>query len=83
MLVILMGGLAWIYRKGRKEGMDTACERRIKEKIDLLGEAIEDHKTEDDKIHGKIFKKIDNVESKIDVLQGSFEMIKDFITSHK
>lgn len=82
-LVILMGGLAWIYRRGRSDGIDNACEKRIKDKVDEVVKAVKDHKADDIKTHKELFTKIDNVESKIDVLQGSFEIIKNYISSHR
>jgi len=64
-LVGVLGVLAWVYHRGRKEGMDTACERRIKEKIDGVIKAVADHKKEDHDIHEKLFDKIDEVKNLI------------------
>lgn len=43
--------LGWIYKKGKSEGMDSACVRRIEEKIDKHIQDAEDWRKEDYNIH--------------------------------
>ena len=69
----ISGVLAWFYHRGFNSGLDNACETRIKDKI-------EEHMKEDEATHKEIFAKIDRVESKIDVISGSFDIIKAHIT---
>jgi len=78
----IFGVLAWIYHRGVNSGMDNACEKRIKDKVDEVVKAVADHKADDITTHKEIFTKIDRVESKIDVLQGSFDIIKNYISKH-
>ncbi len=62
-LVILMGGLAWIYRKGKGDGIDDACGIRIEGKIDALYAKVDELEKHDDEIHGKLFDNIDEVKN--------------------
>jgi len=62
-LVALMGGLAWIYRRGKAKGIDEACGIRIENKIDAVGKRVDDNRKHDDMIHGKLFDKVDEVKN--------------------
>jgi len=61
-LVILMGALAWLYRKGKSDGITDACGKRIEEKIDALAKKVADNRKHDDEIHGKLFDEIKDVQ---------------------
>ena len=69
------GSLAWLYRRGQSDGMDSACEKRIKDKIDLQGEKI-------DKMEGRSDERYSELGTKIDEVRGSVDVIKDLFTQH-
>ncbi len=73
---------AFIYRKGKSDGMDSQCERRIKQSINDLGKKVDKNATDSDKVHGELFSNIKEIGSKMDKLQGSSDVIKDLITQH-
>ena len=62
-LVALMGGLAWIYRRGKSDGITDACGVRIENKVDALATKVDDLEKHDDEIHGKLFKNIDELKN--------------------
>ncbi len=64
--------VAFVYRRGRAAGIDTACGKRIEDKIDDL-------QREGDTIHGELKKELHQIHSKIDKLTGSFETFKELI----
>ena len=68
-LAILTGiaaTIAYIYRRGISQGIDTACGKRIEDKIDAMQE-------EGDIIHKELKSEIKKVSSKVDKLVGSFD----------
>lgn len=67
--------IAYIYRRGISQGIDTACGKRIEEKIDEM-------KKDGDKVHGELQKELHQVNSKVDKLTGSFETFKALIKSN-
>ena len=74
--------LAYVYHRGKGDGIDSACEKRIKDKITKLEEKINARGKEDDIVHSAIFKKVDKVDSKLDKLTGTTIVIRDLITQH-
>ncbi len=61
--------IAYIYRRGISQGIDTACGKRIENKIDEM-------KKDGDKVHGELQKELHQVNSKVDKLTGSFDTFK-------
>ena len=59
------GVLAWVYHRGVNSGIDSACEKRIKDKIEDVGKKVDDHMEDDRKTHKDIFDKIDEVKTLI------------------
>ena len=74
------GLLAYIYRRGKSDGIDSACEIRIKDEIKKIKKSADEHAKDDIVVHNRLFKKIDVVDSKIDKLVGSIDVIKDIVT---
>lgn len=64
--------IAYIYRRGISQGIDTACGKRIEDKLDKL-------KKEGDTVHKELKNEIHEINGKIDKLTGSFEIIKELI----
>jgi len=58
--------IAYIYRRGISQGIDTACGKRIEEKLDAL-------QTDGDTIHKELKDEIHEINGKVDKLTGSFE----------
>ncbi len=58
--------IAYIYRRGISQGIDTACGKRIEQKIDAM-------QTEGDTIHNELKSEMKTVSSKVDHLVGSFD----------
>lgn len=68
-LAILTGiaaTIAYIYRRGISQGIDTACGKRIEEKIDAL-------QKDGDIVHKELKTEIKKVSTKVDTLVGSFD----------
>ena len=61
--------IAYIYRRGISQGIDTACGKRIEDKIDKL-------QSDGDKIHNELKDEVHEIHSKVDKLTGSFETFK-------
>ena len=57
--------IAWIYHRGVHSGMDTACEKRIKDDIADVKQTIINMEKHGDAVHGKLFDKIDEVRNLI------------------
>ena len=72
--------IAYVYRRGRSSAIDMACEQRIKKDISDVKIEIVKMEGKGDEVHGKIFDKIDNIDSKIDKVIGSVDIIKNLIT---
>ena len=64
--------IAYIYRRGITQGIDTACGSRIEEKLDEM-------KEEGDEIHNELKKEIHEIHSKVDNLIGAFDTFKELI----
>lgn len=64
--------IAYIYRRGISQGIDTACGKRIEKKLNDL-------KTDGDKVHKELKDEIHEINGKVDKLTGAFETIKEFI----
>jgi len=64
--------IAYIYRRGISQGIDTACGKRIEKKLNDL-------KTDGDKVHKELKDEIHEINGKVDKLTGSFETIKELI----
>jgi len=62
----IAAAIAYIYRRGISQGIDTACGKRIEEKIDAL-------QKDGDKIHNELKTEIKKVSTKVDTLVGSFD----------
>lgn len=61
----IAAAIAYIYRRGISQGIDTACGKRIEKKLDAM-------QKEGDTIHNELKKEIGLVHSAVDNLQGSF-----------
>ena len=72
--------LAFVYRRGRSDGIDSACEKRIKDQIKSIKVNQDNHAKEDKIVHDNLFKEINKVDSKIDTLSGKMDVIKDIVT---
>jgi len=64
--------LAFIYRRGISEGVDRATGKRIEQKLYTM-------QADGDTIHAELKEKIEEINHKVDHLQGSFETFKDLI----
>lgn len=73
------GVLAFVYKRGQKDGIDTACGNRIEEKIDNMQQEGEEVHNELKKDIGKVTKDIKMISSKLDTLKGSFDTFKDLV----
>jgi len=58
--------IAYIYRRGISQGIDTACGKRIENKIDAM-------QKEGDTIHNELKSEMKTISSKVDHLVGSFD----------
>ena len=74
------GTFAYLYRKGRTDGIDQACENRIKEKIQEVSDLLDQKSRANDDIHDILFKNMNKMDGKIDTLIGSTEVIKELVT---
>jgi len=72
--------LAYIYHRGKSDGIDSACEVRIKDEIKKIKKSADEHAKDDIIVHKELFKKVDIVDSKIDKLAGSVDVIKSIVT---
>ncbi len=79
----IAGLLAYIYRRGKSDGIDSACEIRIKDEIKKIKKSADEHAKDDIIVHQRLNKKIDIVDSKIDKLVGSVDVIKSIVTKSK
>ena len=80
---------AYIYRRGRDAGLDSAGEQSIKKDIqgvkldvDEVRQEQHDLRKHTDKIHGEIFINIQRMDSKIDQIKGSTEVIENLFRDH-
>jgi hypothetical protein len=69
------GVIAWIYRRGKSDGIDTACEQRIKKDI-------QDMRVEGEAEHRVIKADIKTLNSKVDEIKGSTDVIKSLFQDH-
>ena len=76
------GVLAWIYKRGHKDGIDSACEKRIKEDIKAVEKSVEIITKEKREEHKQIYNKISDVDSKVDEIKGSVDIMKDLLSGH-
>ena len=65
--------IAYIYRRGISQGIDTACGKRIEDKIDKL-------QKDGDKVHKELQDEVKTMHGKINNLQGSFDTFKELLT---
>ena len=78
----ISAAIAYVYRKGKSDGMDDACENRIKKDIHDLGEKVDANAKANDTVHAQLFSNVKDIGTKIDKLQGSSEVIQELITNH-
>jgi hypothetical protein len=78
----IAGAAAFIYKRGHIDGIDSACEQRIKEDIRGLKESVDDMGRDKDEAHKEIFTKISDVDSKVDQIKGSVDVMKDLLNGH-
>ena len=78
----IAGAIAYIYRRGRTDGIDTACEQRIKEDIQSIGVKVDDMKEEGDKVHSEIVHDMKELNSKVDQIKGSTDVIRTLFQQH-
>ncbi len=64
--------LAFIYRRGISEGVDRATGKRIEQKLFTK-------QADGDEVHAELKEKIEEINHKVDHLQGSFETFKELI----
>ena len=64
--------IAFIYRKGISQGIDTACGKRIENKIDKLQE-------DGDKVHNELLGEVKEIHGKVNRLEGSFDAFKEIL----
>jgi hypothetical protein len=76
------GTVAFIYKRGHRDGIDSACEQRIKEDIRGLKESVDTIGIEKETAHKEIFTKISDVDSKVDQIKGSVDVMKDLLNGH-
>lgn len=74
--------IAWIYKSGKGAGADAAEDKTIKAGLEKLKQEVKDHAAQDVTEHKGIYKKMDKLDSKIDKIQGSTDVIKDLVTNH-
>lgn len=85
----ISAAVAFIYRRGLHDGIDSECESRIKTniktiegKVDVLREDLKIEGKHGDKVHKEIFENVHKIDVKIEKLQSSTDIIKDLITNH-
>ena len=64
--------IAYIYRRGISQGIDTACGKRIENKIDKM-------QKEGDKVHNELLSEVKEIHGKVNRLEGSFQTFKELI----
>lgn len=64
--------IAYIYRRGISQGIDTACGKRIEKKLYTM-------QKDSDEIHKELKNEIHEIHHKVDKLQGSFDTFKELI----
>jgi hypothetical protein len=67
------GGIAYVYRRGHSDGIDNACELRIKEDIRVVKEEIISIKESWELAHNELNKKIDNIKGSQDIILDLFK----------
>lgn len=72
--------VAYVYRRGRTDGIDNACELRIKEDVQSVKAEIKNMETKGDREHKEIYNKMAIIDSKIDRVVGSVDIIKELVT---
>lgn len=75
----IAGVLAFVYKKGKVDGIDKACGKRIESKIGDIEVKIDAMKTEGDEIHNELKNKLQSVGSKVDKLIGAFETFRQMV----
>ena len=75
----IAGVIAFIYRKGQAHGIDTACGKRIEDKIDNIDKKINTTIKEGDDIHDDLREGLHAIDSKVDKLTGSFETFRHLV----
>ena len=76
----IAGALAYIYKKGKGDGIDSACEIRIKDEIKTIKKNADDHAADDVAVHNSIFKKVDKIDGKVDKITGTLSVIEKIVT---
>jgi hypothetical protein len=62
-LSAILALLAWVFHKGESKGMDSACERNIKNDIAGLKTELGEMEKRGDKIHHSLGDKIDDLKN--------------------
>jgi cbb3-type cytochrome oxidase subunit 3 len=76
------GAVAYIYRRGRTDGIDNACELRIKDDIQSVKSEVVNMKSEGIAEHKEIKADIKTLNSKVDEIKGSTDVIKSLFQDH-
>lgn len=77
----IFGGVVFIYKKGVTSGIDTACSKRIEEKIDTLSEDLGDHEAASGQEKKTLHKRIDETHDRITVMGADVAYIKGKLDS--
>lgn len=68
----ITGVLAFIYKRGQTSGIDSACGKRIEDKLDTM-------KEEGDEIHNELKKGLQQVSADVNKLTGAFETFQQMV----
>lgn len=66
-------GVAYVYRRGKSDGIDHACERRIKEDIQGVKAEVISMKEEGEIVHKELSQKIDTIKGSQDIILDLFK----------
>jgi len=84
-LIVLIGtligmataGVAFIYERGKKRGIDTACADRIEDKLIRLKTKVDTETGKADHAHEELHNKIDGISLNVANLSGKVDTLID------
>lgn len=86
---VTWGAVHYVYKRGVQRGMDTDCERRIKESISDLESKLDTAITNRDEMNNEIKQdfmdvhvRITSTQNDVGEIKGSVKVIKDLVVKH-
>lgn len=65
--------LGFFYRRGKKDGIDESCAKRIEDKLDSVAEKLDSEIRNTDESHRQMHEKINAVKADVAYLKGQLD----------